>query len=254
MIRLDTLYRNIRVYTITLDFPSVSSNGSQQIDVAVATGAAPLGTVVRLVPLTDASSFDDMVVQATVVTTDSIRFVMINPSAGAIDPDSTEFGVWTGELNTDLASVLAPLGNIALEASVFENVQSFGTDQGVVGIRLTPGGRYQFVAEADTLNPAGFWQDINFGTNWVDDGGASAALFEAQIVILNGGSLLNPTYVGWSGANDWQPITQNLEFYDFNDAPAVSSNGGIMQVEVREIATPANIVTGTWEGHADNEL
>lgn len=254
MRRFDTVFRNIQVYTVTLDFPSVSSNGSEQIDVPVAAGAAPLGTVVRMVPLTDASSFDDMVVQATVVTTDSIRFVMINPSSGGINPDSTEFGIWTGELNTDLASVLVPpvaAGNIALQANVFENVQSFGTDQGVVGLRLTPGGIYQFSAEADTLTP--FWQDVNFGTEWVDDGGASNAQFEAQLVLLNGGSMVNPTFVGWSGYDEWLPITQNLEFYDFNDVPATSSNGGIIQVEVREIATPANIVTGEWEGHADNE-
>lgn len=256
MRRFDTVFRNIQVYTITLDFPLVLSNSSQTIDADVAVGAAPLGTVVRLIPLSDASSFDDMVVQANVVIADQIRFVMINPSSGAINPDSTDFAIWTGEINTDLATPITPsvpAGNIALAANVFENVQSFGTDQGVVGVRLTPGGIYQWVAEADTLNPGAFWQDNNFGTEWVDDGGASNAQFEAQIVVLNGGSLLNPTYVGWSGAGDWQPITQNLEFYDFNDAPATSSNGGIMQVEVREIATPANIVTGVWEGHADNE-
>ena len=106
MIRLDTLFRNIRVYTITLDFPIVGSNGSQQIDQATAVGAAPLGTVVRLIPLTDASSFDDMVLQANVVTADSIRFVMINPSSGAINPDSVDFALWTGEINTDLATPL----------------------------------------------------------------------------------------------------------------------------------------------------
>lgn len=256
MRRFDTVFRNIQVYTTTLDFPSVGSNGSETIDVPVPAGAAPLGTKVELIPLSDASSFDDMVLQANVVTVDEIRFVMINPSSGAINPDSTDFAIWTGEINTDLASAISapvPAGNIALAASIFENVQSFGTDQGVVGVRLTPGGVYQWVAVADTLNPAGNWQDENFGTEWVDDGGASNAQFEAQITILNGGSLLNPTYVGWSGPGEWLPITQNLEFYDFNDAPATSSNGGIMQVEVREIATPANIVSGTWEGHADNE-
>ena len=106
MIRLDTLYRNIQVYTITLDFPSVGSNQTQVIDQAVAVGAAPLGTVVRLVPLTDASSFDDMIVEARVVTADSIRFIMNNPSSGAIDPASTDFAVWTGQINTDLAVAL----------------------------------------------------------------------------------------------------------------------------------------------------
>lgn len=106
MIRLDTLFRNINVYTITLDFPSVGSNGTEVIDQATAVGAAPLGTVVALVPLTDASSFDDMILQATVVTADSIRFIMHNPTAGAINPASVDFVLWTGEINSDLATAL----------------------------------------------------------------------------------------------------------------------------------------------------
>jgi hypothetical protein len=106
MIRLDTLFRNIQVYTITLDFPSVGSNSSQTINQATAAGAAPLGTIVQLIPLTDASSFDDMILQAKVVTTDSIRFVMVNPTAGAIDPASVDFALWSGQINTDLASAL----------------------------------------------------------------------------------------------------------------------------------------------------
>ncbi len=104
MIRLDTLFRNIRVFTRTLDFPSVGSNGSEQIDVAAAD--LPLGSVVNLVPLTDASSFDDMILQANVVTANSIRFVMVNPTGGAINPDSTDFAIWVGEINTDLAVAL----------------------------------------------------------------------------------------------------------------------------------------------------
>ena len=106
MIRLDTLFRNLQVYTITLDFPAVASNGSQQIDQATAVGAAPLGSIVTMVPLTDASSYDDMVLQANVVTADSIRFVMINPSAGLINPASVDFAIWIGQINTDLATPL----------------------------------------------------------------------------------------------------------------------------------------------------
>ena len=151
-------------------------------------------------------------------------------------------------------AVPIPPGNITLQANVFQNVQSFGTDQGVVGIRVTPGGVYQYVAEPDTINPGPFWQDVQFGVQWIDDGGASAAQFEAQLVPLNTGGMLNPTFVGWAGYNTWLPITQSLEFYDFNNAPAISSNGGILQVEVREIAVPGNIVTSVWEGHADNEF
>lgn len=106
MIRLDTLFRNIRVFTVTLDFPSVGSNGTETIDAATPVGAAPLGTIVQLIPLTDASSFDDMILQATVVTADSIRFIMHNPTAGAIDPASVDFALWLGTIETELAVAL----------------------------------------------------------------------------------------------------------------------------------------------------
>lgn len=106
MIRLDTLLRNLRVFTVTLDFPSVGSNGTEVIDAATPANAAPLGTVVQLVPLTDASSFDDMLLQATVVTADSIRFVMHNPTGGAINPASVDFALWIGTINLDLATAL----------------------------------------------------------------------------------------------------------------------------------------------------
>jgi hypothetical protein len=248
--RFDTVFRNIQVYTTTLDFPLVLSNSSQTIDVAVAAGAAPLGTTVRLIPLSDASSFDDMVLQANVVVADSIRFVMINPSAGAINPAAVDFAIWTGEINTDLATPIVALGNVTLQANVFENIQSFGTDASNVGVRLTPGGIYQFSAEANTGTP--LWQDVQFGTQWIDDGGASAAFFEAQLVPLNVGNL-SPVFTGWSGFNEWLPVTQNLELVDANLDPATSTHGGIVQVEIREIAIPANIVTGIWEGNADNE-
>ena len=144
-----------------------------------------------------------------------------------------------------------PLGTIALQANVSEAVQSFGSDLSNIGIRLTSGGEYNFSAEADTGTP--FWQGINFGTNWIDDSGASAAFFEAQLVLLNGGSVNNPQFTGWTGYNQWLTITQTLAWTDINDIPATSSIGVIISVEVREIATPANIVTSTYEGTADNE-
>ncbi len=145
-----------------------------------------------------------------------------------------------------------PAGNISL-SNIFENIQSFGTDESVVGVRITPTGFWEFVAEPDTLDPSGFWQTRNFGVDWIDDGGASAAQFESQLVPLNIGGVVNPTFIGWAGYNTWLPITQILGWYDFNDQPAPSSNGGILEVQIREITTPANIVTASWEGHADNE-
>ena len=145
-----------------------------------------------------------------------------------------------------------PAGNIALEANVFEFNQSFGTDLGNYGIRLTAAGGYEFSATPDSFNP--FWESINFGTNWVDDGGASNAQFEAQLVLLNGGAVNSPQFTGWSGYNDWQTITQNLEWLDVNDQPAQSSNAVIIQVEVREIADTGNIVTSNYQGGMDNEF
>lgn len=106
MIRLDTLFRNIAVYTRTIDFPSVNSNSTEVIDVPTPVGGAPLGTIVNLIPLTDASSFDDMIMQAKVVSVDSIRFTMNNPTGGAINPDSVDFAIWVGEINLDLAVAL----------------------------------------------------------------------------------------------------------------------------------------------------
>jgi hypothetical protein len=156
----------------------------------------------------------------------------------------------TGETCVEISVPVVP-GNIALEANVFEFAQSFGTDLGNYGIRLTANGRYEFSAEANTGTP--FWQGINFGTNWVDDAGASNALFEAQLVLLNGGSVNNPVFTGWSGYDEWLPLTQDLEWLDINDQPATSSNAVIIQVEVREIAVPGNIVTSNYQGGMDNE-
>lgn len=239
MRRFDTVFRNIQVYTTTLDFPLVLSNSSQTIDIAVPN--TPLGTTVRLIPLSDASSFDDMVLQANVVTANSIRFVMINPSAGAINPDATDFGIWTGEINTDLASAIAPVGNLAL-STVFENSQSFGTDTSECGIQLLSSGIYQFSAEA-SLTP--IWQDVNFGTEWIDDGGASAGQFEAMLTALNIGSAINLQFVGWSGFLEWQPCNQTLSLEDVNADPNPSAGGFIVQLDIRQIAVPANSVTDT---------
>jgi hypothetical protein len=104
MIRFDTMFRNSRLFTRTLGFPSVGSQQTQTIDVAAAN--TPLGTIITLIPLTDASSFDDMILQANVVTANSIRFVMSNPTAGAIIPTATDFAIIVGEINLDLAVAL----------------------------------------------------------------------------------------------------------------------------------------------------
>lgn len=107
MRRFDTVFRNIRVVEVTLDFPSVGSNGSAFIDVATAVGAAPLGTqILAFTPITTATSIDDLIVQAIVIATDTVRFTMQNPSGGAINPDSIDFRVVTGFVNPDLVETI----------------------------------------------------------------------------------------------------------------------------------------------------
>ncbi len=138
-----------------------------------------------------------------------------------------------------------PAGNLDLPANVFENIASFGTNESNCGIRVGSNGVYQFSVEADTIIP--FWQDysVPFPNDfWLDDGGASAAQFEAMLDPLNIGSLLNPVWEGWSGFNQWLPCNQNLSLLDANNFFAPSGGGFIVQVHIREIAVPGNTVNG----------
>jgi len=137
--------------------------------------------------------------------------------------------------------VVPPPGNLAL-STIFQNSQSFGVNTSECGFRITPGGVYQFSAEP-TLTP--FWQDVNFGTEWIDDGGASAAQFEAMITALNIGSVINPQFIGFAGFGVWQAVTQNLGYRDDNNTPAPSAGGFIVQLDIREIAVPGNTVNDT---------
>lgn len=107
MRRFDTVFRNLRVVEVTLDFPSIGSKNSAFIDVATTVGAAPLGTqILAFTPITVATSIDDLMIQAVVIATDTIRFTLQNPSAGAIDPDSIDFRVVTGFVNPDLVEAI----------------------------------------------------------------------------------------------------------------------------------------------------
>lgn len=143
-----------------------------------------------------------------------------------------------------------PLGNLAL-STVFENSQSFGTDESQCGIQMTANGIYSFSAEASTIP---FWQDVNFGTEWIDDGGASAAQFEAMLTALNIGSAINLQFTGWTGFLDWQPCNQTLNLTDTNQDPAFSAGGFIVQLDIREIATPANTVNDTASMTCTNDF
>jgi hypothetical protein len=105
--RYDSVFRNIRVVEVTLNFPSIGSKQAEFIDVPTTVGAAPLGTqILAFTPITTATTMDDLIVQAFVVATDTVRFTMQNPSAGAIDPDSIDFRVVTGFVNPDLVETI----------------------------------------------------------------------------------------------------------------------------------------------------
>jgi hypothetical protein len=97
---VNSLFQNIRVITTAVNLPSISSNGSEFIDTAVAN--TPLGThVVSFAATTDATTIDDLVVQVMVVAADTVRITMINPTAGAINPDEITFEIV-------LATITAP--------------------------------------------------------------------------------------------------------------------------------------------------
>lgn len=107
MRRFDTVFRDIQVFETTLNFPSIASNRSEFIDVATAVGAAPLGTeIISFAPITTATTLDDLIVQIMVVDTDLVRITMMNPTAGAIDPDAIDFRIVTGIANADLSVVI----------------------------------------------------------------------------------------------------------------------------------------------------
>ncbi len=153
-----------------------------------------------------------------------------------------------------LGIVLPPPGNLSLPANLFENVMSSGTNLSNVGIRLNPNGQYEFSAEVDTITP--FWQEysIPFPNDfWLDDGGASAAQFEAMLDPLNIGNLLNPVWEGWTTFNEWLPVNQPLSLLDANNFPAISTAGFIVQVHIREIAVPLNTVDGEAAMTASND-
>ncbi len=107
MKRFDSVFRDIRVVEVTLDFPSIGSKQAEFIDVPTTVGAAPLGTqILGFTPITTATTIDDLLIQALIVATDTVRFTLQNPSAGAIDPDSIDFRVVTGFINPDLVEAI----------------------------------------------------------------------------------------------------------------------------------------------------
>ena len=102
MRRLDTVWRNVRSFEFDIDLPNVGSNATVSGTVTT-TESFPLGThIISWGVLTSAVSMQDLVVTFLFVNTDTLRFVLDNPTGGAIDPANITFQFVTGEFNSDL--------------------------------------------------------------------------------------------------------------------------------------------------------
>ena len=148
-------------------------------------------------------------------------------------------------------AILGPLP-ISLEPFTNEFTVSFGTNETIIGIRLLATGEYQYLADPSS-DPFTNWISINPGTNWINDGGATAAQYEAQLRVQSFPDEAID-FVGWSGFNDYQPCNQTLQMTTFDGRSAFSSQSFNVLVDVREIATPANIVTGQAIVSSSNEF
>jgi hypothetical protein len=100
--RLDTVYRNIRSFEFAIDLPNVGSNSTVS-GLVTTTASFPLGShIISWGVLTSAVSLQDLIVTFLIVNTDTLRFVLNNPTGGAIDPASITFQFVTGLFNSDL--------------------------------------------------------------------------------------------------------------------------------------------------------
>lgn len=124
------------------------------------------------------------------------------------------------------------MGGVPLGILTLTNVNN-ADSTGSIGVRTLANGNFQWNNDV--------WNDNDFGTEWVDDGGATASQFESQLATLNTTASL--TFIGWSGFSDWQPCDQT------NSALDTSASGLqiIANLQVREIANTANIVTSLVE-------
>lgn len=107
MRRLDTVFRNVRVFSgVAVDFPSVNSNQTLSGDIATA-ASFPLGTALLAWGFeSDASAIQDMQIQLIFINTDTLRWTLSNPTGGAIDAGALDMFFVTGEVNTDLSETI----------------------------------------------------------------------------------------------------------------------------------------------------
>ncbi len=85
MRRLDTCYRNLRLFSVDFDYPNVNSNSTVFQDF-VLTQTFPLGTHILTWGFgSDATGIEDMVLQFKFVDVDTMRMTLNNLTGGAID-------------------------------------------------------------------------------------------------------------------------------------------------------------------------
>lgn len=102
MRRIDTIFRNIRCFEFDIDLPNVVSNGTVS-GLVTTTASLPLGThILSWGFLTSAVSLQDLLVEFKIVNTDTLRYVLQNPTGGAIDPANITFQFVVGTFNSDL--------------------------------------------------------------------------------------------------------------------------------------------------------
>ncbi len=107
MRRLDTVFRNVRVFAgVAVDFPNVVANSTVTQNITT-TASFPLGTAILAWGFeTDATDLQDLQITILFTNTNNLRVQLTNPTGGNIDPASHDMFFVTGEVNTDLSETI----------------------------------------------------------------------------------------------------------------------------------------------------
>lgn len=106
MRRLDTVYRNLRLFSVDFDYPNVNSNSTVTQDFATTAGF-PIGTHILTWGFgSDATGIEDLLLQFKFVDVDTLRMTLTNGTGGAIDAGVITTQFVTGEFNTALEETL----------------------------------------------------------------------------------------------------------------------------------------------------
>lgn len=99
-----SMFSNLRVFQIDVDFPNVPSNGAASGDITAS--SVILGThILSFSPVSDATDIDDLQITFLVVAAGLIRFTLSNPTGGAIDPGVITMQFFMADINQDLVTV-----------------------------------------------------------------------------------------------------------------------------------------------------